>query len=199
MLRTNMVFVGATKIVHDTNWGVLLIVVPVQGGGLAPVYPMIECVNWGASGFVGDIYVGEVYLEGCHPLMSLQSVYYAIFRAGQLELITTTAKLQTLYAPIGSADEALSYAKAVTGLKAQYSFPRLQQVRYLVDRVEATHVRVQDGEYIVNLYEYDGCGCGCGCGYHRTYMVNVHVTTMGVVYKQRCAAIYEDRVEICRD
>lgn len=48
------------------------------------------------------------------------SYRYVVYRDGRLQEIHTLAELQTLYAPITTANEALSYAIVVTGLDADF-------------------------------------------------------------------------------
>lgn len=73
--------------------------------------------------------------------------------------------LKRTYSPIESAEEALRYALAATPYRPYYDgFPVSHpyagaKVRYLTDRIEATHVDTVDGGYIVYLFDFEELGC----------------------------------------
>ena len=56
----------------------------------------------------------------CRVLLP-QMVRYIVYQEGQFRLVSTFDEFRALYAPIESADEALSYALATTGLSARYN------------------------------------------------------------------------------
>jgi len=102
-------------------------------------------------------------------------------------LASGVADLQPVFAPVESADEALSYALAVAddnyyaafGLKihndgsAKVPYPTPQ---YLVARIEDTHVEETTEGYLVHLFRSPACLCG-----YETYAVGVLVTREGQV------------------
>jgi hypothetical protein len=77
---------------------------------------------------------------------------------GQYVLVKSIAEMQTLFAPIQDADEALSYALLATGLVAKYDF-ETQFVAYLQEVVEDTHVIQNNDGFVVYLYHFTWRGC----------------------------------------
>ncbi len=102
-------------------------------------------------------------------------VRYAIFRNNQFQIIKTPAEFASVYAPVESADEALSYVLAVQGLSAYYGLKYDPKLTYFVDPMEDTHAEQATGGYSVRLYDYNKLGCGP----HYTYAVNLLVTPQG--------------------
>jgi hypothetical protein len=103
--------------------------------------------------------------------------------------------LQTQFAPVESADEALGYALAGTYLYANYDVELDSSVEYLTDEIENTHVeKVSDG-YVVHLFS--GLTPLCGCGDHIVYAVDVLVTTTGEIEQRVTGPVY--RLEACID
>jgi hypothetical protein len=157
-------------------------------GGFVPSYPIVECVGRGGG-------IKELYSNNCHPLMSLEETAFVIYRNDSFEMISSLEDLRTVYAPIESEMEALSYALAATGLSAIYKFPSEIVVDYLVDQVESTHVVKLDEDYIVHLYGSEVCGCG----HHPTSIMDVHVKKDGSISTEQGKQVYQEKNTICRD
>lgn len=165
-------------------------------GALDPAYPIAYCttrngektigVEWVSLGDYAYSPQGDYfYAAGC---MLLTYVRYVVFRDTQLALIETEDEFRDLFAPIETADEALSYVLAVTGLYAYYGLELDSEYVYFVDVIEDAHVDpVADG-YVVHLFQEEVCGCGP----HPTSAVDFHVTPQGYVRQIRLEAMYND-------
>lgn len=165
-------------------------------GALDPAYPIAYCttrdgektdgVEWVWLGDYAYSPQGDYfYVAGC---MLHGYERYVVFRDTQFVLIETEDEFRGLFAPIETADEALSYVLAVTGLNAYYGLELDSEYEYFVDVIEDTHVDpVADG-YVVHLFQEEICGCGP----HPTSAVDFHVTPEGFVRQIRLEAIYKD-------
>ncbi len=124
-------------------------------------------------------------------------VRYIIWRDDQFQLIMTRDEFHALFAPMASADEALSYALAMTNLSAYYGLERKSNYEYFVDMLEDTHVeQVADG-YLIRLYDYPVFGCGP----HITSAVDVKITIQGEVEQTSKKPVYKNPAEdgLCVD
>jgi hypothetical protein len=105
------------------------------------------------------------------------------------QLIGSREKLRDLFAPIESADEALSYALLATGYSTKYEpedyrlavpgdcDPGPKGYRYYVDTLEDTHVVEVEGGYQVHLFDSQVFGCGP----HPVWSVIVQVNHDGTI------------------
>jgi hypothetical protein len=156
-------------------------------GGLAPSYPMALCLREEDQG-------GYLYKIGA----SLPAyVGYVVLRDGEPTSARTEEALQALFAPVESAEEALSYALAVTGLEAYYGLQLEPKLRYYAQTIEDTHVeRTQEG-YLVHLYHYQRFGCGV----HDTYAVDLQVSPEGRVQEVGRVAAFKNPAQdgVCVD
>jgi hypothetical protein len=118
-------------------------------------------------------------------------VRYVISRDNQFHLIATEDEFRATFAPIETANEALSYGLAVTGLSAYYDLKLNLKYEYFVDRVQDTHVEKTADGYLVQLYHYQGCGCGP----HITSAVDLLVTFQGHIERVSTTAVYKNPVE----
>jgi hypothetical protein len=153
-------------------------------GGLDPAYPITIC--W-KSGFGGQSLSQDqyIYRDGC----SLpQYARYVISKDGQYLMLSSIEDMQKTYAPITSADEALSYALATTGLSAYFGFEAPRGFRYFVNQLEDSHVVESDQGYLVYLYDYQLCGCGP----HTFSYVEVLINPNGNVQETGRIPVYED-------
>jgi hypothetical protein len=132
-------------------------------GGLRPAYPLAECFTGGGK---------YVHQSGCNIS---GGTAFVIERKGRYEMIDSLPKLKSVYAPIETENEALSYAIAATGYSALYGTEVLSKTEYYVERLENTHVVIQGNDDIVRLYDY----ALCGCGQHETHAVDVAVSRQG--------------------
>ena len=152
-------------------------------GGLQPAYPIAECL-------VGD---GRyVHQSGC---MTTEGTAFVIERQAKYEKIDSLSKLKSIYAPIESETEALSYAIAATGYSARYGTETLKDTEYFVEQLENTHVEVHGNEYTVRLFDYSLCGCGK----HETIAIDVAVNRQGEIREIYREAVYRDTIKACID
>ena len=97
-------------------------------GGLSPADPLVECFNY--SGEPPDR--AQFEEEGC---MRLVLTSHLLFKDNAYQLVSGADELRPLFAPVESADEALSYALAATDLYARYGQEIDPDRQYLVDEV----------------------------------------------------------------
>ncbi len=135
-------------------------------GSLQPAYPLVEC-QLGYDRYKPD---STTYLfeKGC---LDHRWVQYAVYREGNYQILPALADFQSLFAPVESSTEALSYALAVTGLQARFDLETSLDYKYEVDRIEETRVEETEDGYRINLFSYSVCGCGPH--YFRQITVNV--------------------------
>lgn len=153
-------------------------------GGLQPNVPINLCWKIGSGGqfLSADQYV---YRDGCLlPLFAR----YVIYKDSQFILVENLHDLHKTFAPITSADEAMSYAIAATGLAAYYGLEPQKGFRYFVDRLEDSHVETVKNGYLVYLYDYKLCGCGP----HTTSFVVVLIKPDGTVEEMSRIPVFED-------
>lgn len=172
-------------------------------GGLDPAYPLMRCDIYPYTGkhagdpdSVAQIEAGGYfYNDGC---MSPAYVRYIAAHDGEFQVLATVADLQALFAPITSADEALSYALAATDYSAYYGLTVEPGYDYFEKTLEDTHVtEADDGTYTVHLFAYQFCGCGP----HVTSSVAVRVSGDGQITKGAFAPAFKDPAEdgLCVD
>jgi hypothetical protein len=122
-------------------------------GGLSPADPLVECAN-----YTGELPSSTKFRkEGC---MVLVLTTHLLLRDNAYQLVSGADDLQSLFAPIESADEALSYALAATDLYARYG-QEIESERYLVEEIEDTHVDETPDGYLVHLFSPPDPPCGC--------------------------------------
>ncbi len=149
-------------------------------GGLQPPYPIVECIH--ANGTPAD----PTYFR---QTAGLDSRYrsFVVLQEGEARLLIKKQQFQQLFAPVESAEEAISYAMAMTSLSARNDLDPNADLDYLVEMIQETHVeQVSDG-YIVYLFDTDR---QMGCGKHSFYAVTVHVKPEGEVQEITRHEIY---------
>lgn len=157
-----------------------------QLGGLKPAYAVMSC-----SHADGEPPNKEYFTRG----MCLDQSYhsYVIFQNGKYQL-AQEAEFRSVFAPIESADEALSYALAVTEFFPDYDIEISPFNVYLVETIEETHVEEMTEGYLVHLFDSDH---RCGCALHPIYTVDVLITRDGEVRQATRQEIY--RQHVCVD
>jgi hypothetical protein len=65
---------------------------------------------------------------------------YLLLKDGHYRLIATEAELQALFAPVESADEALSFALVATDLAAKFGLENAGG-QYYAETIEGTHLQ----------------------------------------------------------
>lgn len=151
-------------------------------GGLEPSYPMVEC----------DLREDYVYQQGCFLGVGIG---YVILRNGEYELIDSQAKLRSVFAPIDSEQEALSYALAATRFFPLYGIQISSKYEYYVTHLEDTYVTKKGNDYLVHLYDY----LMCGCKQHETLVIDLIVTRSGRIRQVSKELVFRDANEKCID
>ena len=172
-------------------------------GGLDPALPIIECelTPFFRDGVTDpmDLVInideeGFFFTEGC---MAPAFFRYVVYRDGEFQLLRSEADMRVHFAPVTSADEALSWALAATGSTPYFDPEPIRGYRYLVDELEGTHVTETEDGYRINLFHYQLCGCGP----HTTSMTEVLLSEDGHITIGEITPVYEDPEEdgLCVD
>ncbi len=162
-------------------------------GGLEPLYPITQCLvepyrNTERPGIANAAMMAEgKYFYNAGGIIPVY-VRYVIFRDGQIHLIKTEEDFRTIFAPIESADEALSYALAVKNLRAYYGLAYDPEYVYFTDTIEDTHVEPDTSGYRVYLFDLEVFGCGP----HLTSSVELLVSTDGVIEQVSNTPLFKD-------
>jgi hypothetical protein len=106
----------------------------------------------------------------------------------KLRLIRNADELRTTFAPIRSADEALSYALAATRLVPICGIAAPAGFRYFTDRLEDTFVTATAGGWRVHLFDPRVFGCGPDT----MYSADVEVTPAGAIRRLEETKLFED-------
>jgi hypothetical protein len=160
--------------------------------GLEPAYPIAECI-------VSPDYAAEplavteqMFAEGQYLFIEGDArpnfIRYVIFRDDNFELVATKDEFRSIFAPITTPAEALSYAKVLKHkLAGFYNLAYDPEYEYFVDAIEDTHVEEIARGYLVYLFTYDKLGCEP----HIVETVVVEVTTDGIVREINREDIYQ--------
>jgi len=159
-------------------------------GGLTPAYPMAVC-NYMPyyRPDISDPYdvpQSEYFFNIGGPMPEL--VRYVIFKDGSFKLIRNPDEFRSVFAPVDSPDEALSFALALADVYAQYDLKFGLKYRYEVKTLEDTYVETTGDGYIVHAFDYQFFGCGP----HYYYAVNLNVTPDGQVGEISRTPIFRD-------
>lgn len=149
-------------------------------GGLQPPYAVMQCIHEG-----GEPPSREYFRQP--PGLDTRYRSYVIFQDGQFRLMIKQSEFKAIFAPVESADEAISYAMAMTSLSARYDIDPNANVDYLVDVIEETHAEETPDGYLVYLFDSDR---KMGCDTHSCYAVKVLVTRDGAVHEAERREIY---------
>lgn len=160
---------------------------------LDPAYEMVSCSQVQEPGETESAEEG-IYEDGC---MLRQAMRLVTYDNGNYHLIRNKSDLQNSFAPIENKEEALAYAIAATGYTPLNQFDPPQEYRYLVEKIEETHVIEQDTGYLVNLYKKQFCGCGP----HPMIAYTILVGRDGSIVEQQNTTVFEDPAEddLCVD
>jgi len=140
-------------------------------GGLSPNLPLAM----GSTVLSQDEEaIPAVYTKKC---MRTQFIRYLVRIDDQTLLVDSVDAMAKIFAPIDSAEEALSYAIAVTGYAALFDLETIKKPTVYTDPVEESFVEEMNGEYIVHLFD----NYLCGCGPHITQSVYVTVRNDGTI------------------
>ena len=168
-------------------------------GGLEPAYPLAICYVEPLANREGaepDFPEEGTYFYADGGLFP-RYVRYVIYKDGNFELIQNENEFKAIYAPVDSAEEALSFALAVRRVSAYYDLQPDPNLKYEGKSVEDTHVEVTDQGYQVQVYFYQVFGCGP----HYTYDVDLLVTNDGDVEELSNEPIFRnpDEDNLCVD
>ena len=173
-------------------------------GALNPAYPIVLCVTdrrvetdadvpkeveyLGAGGYTYSPR-GEYFFSNGGLVLSLSR--YVIDQDDRFVLIKNEDEFRKLFAPLETADEALAYVQAATGLSELYDLKFQPDYDYFVDTIEDTHAEKAADGYLVYLYNKRVFGCGP----HPTFRVTLHVTPEGIIQQQEVKQVFKDRSE----
>jgi hypothetical protein len=158
-------------------------------GAITPVYPLIACLIFQTPQRLETI-EQEGYITQHQDKLNYYR-RYLIWKDNKFQLIKQINELQSMFAPIESATEALSYALMATPFQAQYQQTLNPNYRYYVSRIEDTHVVSTAKDYQVLLYTKRKIGCGS----HPTSTVLVTVNRNGLISYPSQQLAYADPVE----
>ena len=144
-------------------------------------------------------YVGEDQCIRVEGFLSPQCVQVRVEQDGVSWMIASQEELRDWFAPVESADEALTYALLATGYTAKYApedyrlavgdvcDPGPDHYYYYTDVLEDTHVTEVSKGYQVNLFY----GEKTGCGPFPVSSVTVEVNLDGAISELSKVKLYE--------
>jgi hypothetical protein len=169
-------------------------------GGLEPSYPIAICAiqyipGEGTEELAAVIESGQFFYYTGGLLGTY--IRYIIYQNGEFVLLETEEDLRKLFAPIESADEALSYVLAAKHLSAYYGLKYDPAYEYEVDTIEDTYVTPDKNGYLVHLFHDQAFGCGP----HWISEVDVHVSVDGNIEERSSRHSFRDPHldELCVD
>ncbi|HWQ18908.1 MAG TPA: hypothetical protein VN455_03965 [Methanotrichaceae archaeon] len=160
-------------------------------GGLSPKLPIAECL------FQGSDYASSPD-EGIVRTGCLIPFYrrYIVRLDGEFRSISTKEEFISLFAPVETPQEALSFAVALTNSFSKYDASRPQSYFPVVKYIEPTYVEDEkNGAYKVHLFQSEYCGCGT----HPIYAVDYLVTRDGNVTEADRQKVFDSSNDICID
>jgi hypothetical protein len=168
-------------------------------GGLDPAYPMAVCIYVPmqrpevANPY--DTPVSEYFFNIGGPMPML--VRYVIAVEGEFRLVKNADEFRAVFAPVESADEALSFAISLANVYALYGLKVDWKYRYTISALEDTYVDITEDGYIVHAFDYQFFGCGP----HYYYAVDVKVKSDGNVEELTRTKIYRNPAldDLCQD
>lgn len=169
-------------------------------GGLNPPHPIAVCVvnlfsERVTPGLEAEIEQGQ-FIQAVGGL-SRSYIRYVISRGGELTLIKTEEEFRSIFAPIDTAEEALSYVLAVRKLSAYYGLEYNPAYEYATSTLEDTYVASDSEGYRLHLFAYQLFGCGP----HWTSVVDVHLSSDGIITEISREQVFRDPEEdnLCVD
>ena len=173
--------------------------VPDLFGGLDPLYPIAKCVYRPMiHPELVDPYStpdSEFFYNSGGPLQDL--VRYVIYRDGEFLLIRNPDEFRETFAPVESANEALSFTLAFYNYSVYFGLQKESGIKYYVDSIEDTHVENTTDGFTVNVFYYQFFGCGP----HYTYALEMDVSKDGMVDEISRQKIFSDpsKDDLCQD
>ncbi|MBT9549194.1 MAG: hypothetical protein IV090_27620 [Candidatus Sericytochromatia bacterium] len=176
-----------------TQFKLVSVQMPAESlGGLQPSPVLAEAILGQCDNGVGLVNLGGK-LRSCKVLL--------LEKEGKSSLLDTPAKFKQAFAPVESAEEALSFASALTSAFALYEFDKRApgrsaqgsidlrpEFRYFSNSFVPTTVKKEGSDYLVQLFKYQQFGCGP----HPYSAVTYRVTPAGEVSEVSNAKLVED-------
>jgi hypothetical protein len=157
---------------------------------LSPKLPMVECLvrsedyNFNSS--------EGIVREGC--MMPMYRRFIAM-QDGEIKQIRTKQEFQSVFAPVETKEEALSFAVALTSSFPKYDASTPEGYFPVASSIEPTYIEETDGGFKVHLFDYEVCGCGS----HPYYAIDYSVTRDGNVTELSRQKVYDSNSNICID
>ena len=158
-------------------------------GALVPSHPVAQCVARNTPPKNLLKYYDDI---GCLHRYYISRVAFA---GNAFRLINDESEFRSLFAPIESTNEALSYALVTTDLHASFDTKLDPHFKYVVEQVEDTHVEETPEGYMVHLYS-DATPL-CGCAIHTVSAFDVRVTKDGEIELGKSEPVYQ--INACFD
>jgi hypothetical protein len=155
---------------------------------LSPKLPMVECL------FLSKEYNSQegIVREGCMmPLFRR----YIVEQDGEFKLISSKEEFCSIFAPVGTKEEALAFAVALTGSLPRYDTFVPDGYFPVKASIEPTYAEVSEEGFAVHLFESELCGCGS----HPYYAIEYLVTVDGNVTELSREKVYDSTIQICVD
>ena len=159
-------------------------------GNLSPALSLVECLvrsedyNFNSS--------EGIIREGC--MMPMYRRFIAM-QDGEYKLISTKEEFQSLFAPVETKEEALSFAVALTSSLPKYDASVPEGYFPVASLIEPTYMEETDEGFEVRLFDYEVCGCGS----HPYYAIDYSVTKDGNVTELSRQKVYDSNSIICMD
>lgn len=135
-------------------------------GGLDPALPIVE---YSLLTQEEDTTILNIYSGHC----AFWFYYgYIVNQDGEMKVLDTAGKFKETFAPIDSANEALSYAVAMTGYAPMYNLESIENIDIQTPRLQETSVKKAGDGYVVHLFDW--FICHCGPFYINTVDITVH-------------------------
>ena len=159
-------------------------------GNLSPTLSLVECLvrsedyNFNSS--------EGIVREGC--MMPMYRRFIAM-QDGEFKQVRTKQEFQSVFAPVETKEEALSFAVALTSSFPKYDASTPEGYFPVASPIEPTYVEETNGGFGVRLLDYEVCGCGT----HPYYAIDYSVTRDGNVTELSRQKVYDSNSIICMD
>ena len=143
-------------------------------GALKPAYPIMICESFEQTPPTELLQFYKTF--GC-----MRPIYTSIviYKDNAFQLVSSKSDFRTLFAPIESPDEALSYALVATNHHANYDSEPDPDYEYLTNKFENTYVEETAKGYKVHLFTQFSPSCSCDP--HISSAINILVTREGEI------------------
>jgi hypothetical protein len=128
--------------------------VPNELGALTPSVPIIEC--WFSANIAPDA-VNGIRIVGC---MLPETFQYLVYTKGEFVKIDSPKAFVSFFAPVGSPEEALAFAVALSDGFPIYKIEIPEGMYVETPNMNPTSVEKSGDNFLVHLFGFDSCGCG---------------------------------------